>query len=150
MSDQEMQFADPEWQPTRPGQPTPVFTPQPVNDDRRERIQQPVVATPPAQEEVYGGYAGAQPEKIYQPPSYQYTQRPYRRRRNRAWLWIIIAILFFTLIGGGAGTLGSFGQKSVTESIPVPALAAGGTPSIVVIDPNGNIQVSHGSSLSIQ
>ncbi len=121
MSNQEMQFADPDWEPTRAGQQSPTYTPQPVNDDRRERFQQPVVEMPPAQEEVYSGYAGAQPEQFRQPPSYQYPQRPYRRRRHRAWLWIIIAILFFSLMGGGASALGSIGQRSVTQENAFPS-----------------------------
>lgn len=149
MSNQEMQFADPDWQPAQPGQPSPAYTPQPVNASGSERIQQPVVETPPAQEEVYGGYAGAQPEKIYQPPSSQYRQMPYRRRRHRAWFWIILAIILFSLMGGGVGSLGSIGQRSITESFPVPALAAG-TPAIVINDTSGNIQVHAGNSLSIQ
>ena len=154
MSDQEMQFADPDWEPTRPGQQSSTSTPQPVNDDRRERFQQPVVEMPPVQEESYAGYAGVQPEQfrqppIPQPPTYQYPQRPYRRRRPRAWLWIIIIILFFSLTGGGAGMLGSIGQRSVTGSIPVPILGAG-TPTIIINEPDGNIHVSRGNSLSIQ
>ncbi len=148
MSNQEMQFADPDWEPTRPGQQSPAYTPQPINDDRRERFQQPVVETPPAQEENYGGYAGAQPEQFRQPPTYQYPQRPYRRRRNRVWLWILIIALFFGLSGGGVGALGSIGQKSVTGSVPVSTLA--GAPTIVINDTNGNIHVSHGNSLSIE
>src|SRR5579859_749803 len=149
MSNQEMQFADPDWEPTRPGQQSPTYTPQPVNVDRRERSQQPVVEMPPAQEEVYTGYAGAQPEQFRQPPAYHYPQRPYRRRRRRAWLWIIIAILFFSLMSGGASALGSIGQRSITQSVPVPALTAG-VPSLVIDDPNGNIQVHQGNSLAIE
>ena len=146
MSNQEMQFADPDWEPTRPGQQSPTYTPQPVNDDRRERFQQPVREMPPTQENIY---TGAQPGQFRQRPSYQYPQRPYRRRRHRAWLWIIIAILFFSLMSGGASALGSIGQRSITQSIPTPNLAAG-TPSLVINDPNGNIQVHQGNSLSIE
>ena len=149
MSNQEMQFADPDWEPTRPGQQhSPTYTPQPVNDDRPERFQQPLIETSPAQEENYTGYAGAQPEQFRQ-PAYQYPQRPYRRRRHRAWLWIIIIILFFGLTSGGAGALGSIGQRSATGSIPVPTLAAG-TPTIIINEADGNIHVSRGNSLSIE
>src|SRR5712691_7850251 len=126
MSNQEMQFADPDWEPTQSGQKlagspqSPVYTPQPVNDGRRERLQQPTVETPPEQEEVsagYGGYAGAIPEQPRQAPN-QYQRIPSRRRRRRAWLWIIIAILFFSLLSGGSGTLRGLGQRSVTQNIP--------------------------------
>jgi DUF4097 and DUF4098 domain-containing protein YvlB len=158
MSNQEMQFADPDWEPTQPGQKpagaqqSPVYTPQPINDDMRERFQQPMVETPPAQEEVYGGlppYTDALPEQPRQVP-YQYRQMPYRRRRHRAWLWIIIAILFFSLMGGGASTLGSIGQRSVTQDIPTSSTLAAGTPTIVINEPDGNIQVHRGGSLNIQ
>ncbi|HEU0003060.1 MAG TPA: hypothetical protein VFQ36_19260, partial [Ktedonobacteraceae bacterium] len=107
MNDQEMQFADPDWEPTRPAQKqsntqqSSAYTPQPVNDDRRERYQQPTVEAPPEQNEVYGGYAGTMPEQPRQAP-YPYQRMPYRRRRRGAWFWIIIAILFFSLMGGGA------------------------------------------------
>ena len=148
MSNQEMQFADPDWEPTRPGQPSPAYTPQPVNDDRRERIQQPVVETPPAQEEIYGGYAGAQPEQFRQ-PAYQYPQRPYRRRRHGAWFWIILVILFISLMSGGASALGNIGQRSVTEVKPFNTLAAG-TPTIIINEADGNIHVNSGNSLSIE
>src|ERR1700736_4564017 len=100
MSNQEMQFADPDWEPAQSGQ-KPTGT-QPVNDDRRERFQQPAIEIPPAQEEVYAGYsgyAGAIPEQPRQAPN-QYQRMPprRRRRRHRAWFWIIIAILFFSLM----------------------------------------------------
>src|SRR5689334_19926555 len=111
MSNQEMQFADPDWEPTRQGQPSSTYTPQPVNDDRRERFQQPVAEMSPVREKIYPGYAGEQPAQFQQPPVYQYPQRPYRRRRNRVWLWLLIIALFFSLTGGGVGALGSIGQR---------------------------------------
>lgn len=149
MSDQEMQFADPDWEPTRPGQQSTTYTPQPVNDDRRERFQQPVVEMPPEQENVYSGYVAAQPEQYRQRPSYNYPQRPYRRRRHRAWLWIILAILFFSLMSGGGSLLGSIGQKSLTEEHGFTNLPAG-TPTIIINESDGNIHVSRGNSLNIE
>ena len=103
MSDQEMQFADPDWKPTRPlqkqagAQGSPVYTPQPVNDDFRKDAQQ-VEETP--LEEGYNGlrpFAGATSQTSRQSPRqapYQYQRMPKRRRG--AWFWIIIAILFFS------------------------------------------------------
>lgn len=150
MSDQEMQFADPDWEPTQSRQipagtqQSPAYTPQPVNEDRRERFQQPVVETPPAQEGVYAGYAG--PRQA----AYPYSQMPYRRRSRRGvWFWIIIAIIFFSLMGGGGSALGSISQKSVTQEAPITDLAAG-TPTIVINESSGNIQVHRGGSLNIQ
>lgn len=148
MSNQEMQFADPDWEPTRPGQQSPTYTPQPINDDRRERLQPPVIEMPPSEEQTYGGYA-AQPEQFSQPPSYHYPQRPYHRRRRRAWLWIVIAILFISLMGGGASALGSIGQRSVTQEHAFNNLPAG-TPTIIINEADGNIHVSRGNGLNIE
>ena len=155
MRNQEMQFADPDWEPTQSGQKSagtqqsPGYIPQSINDDRRERFQQPVVETPPEKEEVYAGYsgyAGAIPER--QAPN-QYQRMPPRRHRHRAWLWIIIAILFFSLMSGGASTLGSIGQKSVTQENSF-ANQITGTPTIVINEPAGNIHVRRGGSLNIE
>jgi DUF4097 and DUF4098 domain-containing protein YvlB len=158
MSNQEMQFADPDWEPTQSGQKSagtpqsPAYTPQPINDDKRERFQQPAVESPPEQEEVYAGYsgyAGAVPEQPRQAP-YQYQRMPSpRRRRHRAWLWIIIAILFFSLMSGGASTLGGIAQKSVTQENSFNNLPAG-TSTIVINESAGNIHVQRGGSLNIE
>ena len=158
MSNQEMQFADPDWEPTQSGpkpagaQQSPAYTPQLINDDSREQFQQPMVETPPAQEEVYAGlppYAGAVPEQPRQTP-YQYQRMPYRRRRHRAWLWIVIAILFFSLMSGGTSALGSIGQRSVTEENSFTNLPAGTTPTIIINESAGNIHVQQGGSLNIE
>jgi DUF4097 and DUF4098 domain-containing protein YvlB len=160
MNNQEMQFADPDWEPTRPfqkqagAQQSQVFTPQPINDDVRERSQQPLVETPPVQEEVYAGlhpYAGAMPEQPRQAPGqtpYQYQRMPNRRRRRRAWFWIIIAILLFSLLGGGSSVLGSIGQRSVTQENSFTYLA--GIPTIIINESAGNIHVHRGGSLNIE
>ncbi len=156
MSNQEMQFADPDWEPTQSGpkpagaQQPSAYTPQPINDDRLERYQPPMVETPPAQEEVYAGlppYAGA---VQYRQAPYQYQRMPYRRRRHRAWLWIVIAIIFFSLMSGGVSALGSIGQRSVTEENPFTNLPAGITPTIIINESAGNIHVQRGGSLNIE
>ncbi|HKV56941.1 MAG TPA: hypothetical protein VJO32_01620, partial [Ktedonobacteraceae bacterium] len=67
MSNQEMQFADPDWEPTRPAQQSQIYTPQPVNDNARERFQQPMVETPPEQEEAYAGLPPYTGERVEQP-----------------------------------------------------------------------------------
>ncbi len=158
MSNQEMQFADPDWQPTQSGpnssgaRQSPVYTPQPINNDRREQLQQPMVEEPPAQEEVYAGlppYAGTVPAQPRQIPD-QYQRMPYGRRRHRAWLWIVIAILFFSLLSGGVSTLGSIGQRSVTEENPFANLPAGAIPTIIINEPAGDIHVQRGGSLNIE
>lgn len=154
MSNQEMQFADPDWEPTRPAQKQtgtqqpPVYTPQPVNDDIRERTQQPIIETPSEQEEVYGGlppYAGTISPPRQAP--YQYQRMPNRRRRRGAWLWIIIAILIFSLLSGGWNILGNIGQSSLTQEHP---FNVSGTPTIVIHETDGNIHVRQGGSLDIE
>lgn len=158
MSDQEMQFADPDWEPTRPSQiqagaqQSPLYTPRPVNDDLRERSQRPIVETPPAQDEVYAGlppYAGAMPVQPPQAP-YRYQRMPGRRRRRGAWFWIIIAILFFSLLGGGSNALGSIGQKSVTQEKAFNNLPGGSAPTIVIHEAAGNIHVQRGNGINIE
>src|SRR5712692_6872362 len=158
MSDQEMQFADPDWEPTRPSQiqagaqQSPVYTPRPVNDDLRERSQRPIVETPPAQDEVYAGlppYAGAMPARPLQAP-YRYQRMPGRRRRRGAWFWIIIAILFFSLLGGGSSTLGSIAQKSVTQENAFNNFPGGSAPTIIIHESAGNIHVHQGNGINIE
>ena len=170
MSDQDMQFADPDWQPTSPmggrsgaqgkQEPaTPVssassepFQPRPVNDAWREQNQ---VAAPGSQAEPYqrsyddlppyAGYPGTMPA---QQPSYEYQgqQMRYRRRRRTPLLWIILIVLLVSLLGG-FGSLGSIGQKNVIKD---NYFNVTGTPTIVLHETNGNVHVQQGSRLDIQ
>lgn len=113
MYDQEMQFADPDWKPTRPlnsqGQDQDTYVPQPINDDVRNAREQREQQTVPPQE---AGYRGLPP---YTPPPMPAMQSPYfspgpqkigplparqRARRGRgAWLWIILVIIFLSVMG---------------------------------------------------
>ena len=82
-----MEFADPEWRPPQQGN---------VNTNPRE---QPHWQTTPApeQERVYtrpDSYADIQAEKI---GVGQFAQRP--RRRRSLWLWLIVVLIAFGLIG---------------------------------------------------
>lgn len=169
MSDQDMEFADPDWKPTTPlagnngarGKQEPAtsgsaepFRPRPINEDWRKQAQAPGVdtAAEPRQRGYdglppYGGYPGSMPG---QQPPYQYQQSGYRRRRRGPWLWIILVILLFSLLGGGFGSLGSVGQKSLIEN---QTFNVNGTPTIVLHESNGNVRVqqgSPGSSVNIQ
>src|SRR5215471_18585189 len=117
MSDQEMQFADPDWKPTRPlqertGAQTPeTYRPQPINDGIREQPRPPLAEIPSEQQGVYAGlppYAGSLPPQQAEP--YQY-RRQYRRRRRGLWFWIILAILLFSIMSGGFRAFGGIGQK---------------------------------------
>jgi hypothetical protein len=179
MSEQEMQFADPDWQPTGttasknggkqesvvPGSsPSPEpYQPRPINDAWREQPQASSVETrdTPYQEGYnglppYTGYTGSMPPQerpfqTYRTYQPQNQQFPYRRRRRRPWLWIIVIILFFSLMGGGFSSLASIGQKNLVESQTFSNF--GGTPAIVLHETSGNISVQQGaagSSVTIQ
>src|SRR6266566_5650026 len=100
MSNQEMQFADPDWKPsqqldpkTSPGE-REASNPQPINTDYREQNQWRAA---PTQQE---GYTGLRP---YASPPPQQMQggnfRPrYRRRGRGPWFWIILAIIIVSLM----------------------------------------------------
>ncbi len=168
MSDQDMQFADPDWKPTSSlagnngaqGKQQPEsspaaaqYQPRPINDAWRE---QAAAVEAPA-ESYQRGYNGQPPNSDYpgsmpglQPPyQYQSQQTRYGRRRRAPWLWIILIILLFSLFGGGLGSLGSIGQKNVTND---HFYNIAGTPTIVLHETvAGNIHVQQGgSSLDIQ
>src|SRR5438876_3757670 len=105
MSNQEMQFADPDWKPsqqldskTNP-QGQEVNNPQPINTEYREQNQWRTAPPAPPQQEGYTGlrpYAGPTPQQ-----SGNFGQRPYRRRGRGPWFWIILAIIIISLASGG-------------------------------------------------
>jgi hypothetical protein len=156
MSDQDMQFADPDWQPTsslagREKQGPAPYPPRPINDAWRDRSQVPFVEAPDEAQQQgnlppYAGYAGSIPAQE-QPYQYQFQQKPsYRRRRRGPWLWIILMILLFSLFGGGFSSLGSLGQK---DDIQNQAFTVSGIPTIVINDPNGDIHVQQGTTNTV-
>src|SRR5947209_886022 len=105
MSDQEMQFADPEWQPPRQRKHAldqePVF-PQPVNGPPRERAYQSYQRTPLQDEEATADNAEYTNGYRAQQPGYQYTSRMSGRpRRKRSpWFWIILILILAAAMGG--------------------------------------------------
>jgi hypothetical protein len=173
MSDQEMQFADPDWKPTQPldknkaPQEQEVYTPQPINVEPQEQQRRQTPTPVPDYQEGYIG-SGAklppvQPTEYPLPGSYrdtapqgtsaeQFKQRPSRGRGRRPWLWIIIAIIILGFMSGGFGS--AFGgrgspfrvgpQNSVTE--PQTFTVSNNQPTIIINDASGNIQVHSGNS----
>lgn len=117
MSEQEMQFADPDWKPggqrnTRRDDAN-MHVPQPVNDTTFETSQ---YASSPSYEQGYQG--PLRQEQPYYAP-YASRQMPANpaastRRRSRWWLWAIILIIVLSMIGG---TSRSFHEQS---SFPEP------------------------------
>jgi hypothetical protein len=150
MSNQEMQFADPDWKPSQKldaktgTQEQETFIPEPINADSRGRWN-----TPPPRQEMYTGlppYAGATPQ---QPVRGQYRQGPYRRGGRGIWFWVILAFIIISLMGGGFGSVFRSvdrfggppfnGPQSIVESPRV--FNVSGVPTVVINDDNGTVIV---------
>src|SRR5258708_37894976 len=103
MSNQEMQFADPDWKPSQKldaktgTQEQDTFIPEPVNADARERWN--ATPPPPPRQEMYTGlppYPGATPQ---QPVRGQYSQGPYGRGGRGISFWVILSFTIIDLLG---------------------------------------------------
>jgi hypothetical protein len=126
MSNEEMQFADPEWQP--PGQHSSdpeqkPFNPQPINAPPGE---QPGWQSPPREEsdresDYYAGYR-AQRQRSYTVPP-----RQQRRGRTRPWFWIILVLIILTVLSGRPFFIegGSFVEGFVLENLVFGLLILG-------------------------
>jgi Putative adhesin len=159
MSNQEMQFADPDWKPsqqldakTNPREQE-AYNPQPVNTDSREQSQWRTVPPSPPQQEGYSGlrpYAGTAPQQM-QGQGGNFRQQRYRRRGRGPWFWIIAAIILISLMSGGFGSHGGsgFGQDRFGNKPPIERTydyTVNGQPTIVISDTNGNVTVTEGQS----
>jgi DUF4097 and DUF4098 domain-containing protein YvlB len=157
MSNQEMQFADPDWKPsqqldtkTNP-QEQEVYNPQPVNADSREQNQWRAAPSAPPQQEGYTGlrpYTGPEPGQMQ---GGNFRQRPYRRRGRGPWFWIILAIIIIAMTSGGFRSFNGpsfdhnpFNQQQIVGKPIIYTVS--GQPTIVINDTNGNVQVNVGSS----
>jgi len=159
MSNQEMQFADPDWKPsqqlnnkTNP-QEQEEYIPQPINADYREQNKWGAAPSSPPQQEDYTGlrpYAGPAPQQMQ---GGNFRQRPYRRRGRGPFFWIILAIIIISLASGGSRSFGGFGngigpyhnpfnQNRMMVS-PI-TFTVTGQPTIVINDPNGSVTVNQG------
>ncbi|HLI07735.1 MAG TPA: DUF4097 family beta strand repeat-containing protein [Ktedonobacteraceae bacterium] len=165
MNDQEMQFADPEWQPAQRqngsyAQSQP-YNPRPINDDRPRQEQPQWEETP---ERVYKAQElppyQAPP---YQPPTtgsqYQYGQVRSRRRRS-PWLWIVTVLIVFSLLGtimsrygGSAPDFMPMKQHSFPAYQQQPSgqkqvfsVDSQAVPTIVINDAEGDVQIQGGNS----
>lgn len=168
MSDQEMQFADPDWKPsqqlgTKTGsQDGETFSPQPINADQREQSQWRAAPPPPHQQEAYGGippYMGQIPQQMQ---GGAFRQRPYRRGGRGLWFWIILAFIIIGLMSGGFGSaFNRFGDGGRIEEQPGGQVApqtqiftvAGTPPTLVINDDSGAINVqtnSDSTSVTVQ
>jgi DUF4097 and DUF4098 domain-containing protein YvlB len=155
MSNQEMQFADPDWKPsqqldpkTSPGE-REAPNPQPINTDYREHNQWRAAPPAPTQQE---GYTGLRPYTSPPPQQMQggnYRQRQYRRRGRGPWFWIILAIIIVSLMSGGFGSRGGFGlgpdHSGNNQIVEKHDYTVTGRPTIIINDTNGSVQVNVGS-----
>jgi len=157
MSNQEMQFADPDWKPSQQldtnNNPQEVYTPQPINDDFREQNKWGSAPSSIPQQEGYTGYrpyAGPVPGQMQ---AGNYRQRPYSRRGRGPWFWIILAFIIFSLISGGSHFSSGFGpgfEHGPFNQSQVIGQAVdyhvNGQATIVINDPNGTVTVTQGHS----
>jgi putative adhesin len=161
MSNQEMQFADPDWKPSQQldantnQQQQEVSTPQPINSEYREQNRWSSAPTSSPQQEGYTGlrpYAGPVPRQMQ---GANFRQRSYSRRGRGPWFWIILAFIIFSLISGGSRFGSGFGNGPGFDRNPVEQKQMMGNPidytvtgqaTIVINDQNGNVTVTEGKS----
>jgi len=157
MSNQEMQFADPDWKPSQQLDPKnnpqeqEVYNPQPVNTDYRDQNKWRTAPPLPPQQE---GYTGLRPYEGPVPGQMQggnFRQRPYRRRGRGPWIWIILAFIIISLMSGGWRSFNgpAFDRNPVEQKQmmgkPIDYTVTGQA-TIVINDPNGNVTVTQGKS----
>jgi hypothetical protein len=99
MSNEEMQFADPEWQ--SPGQRSSAleqepFHPQPVNTPLEENSARLSSQQGESDDEsdYFAGYRARQQQQNAMPP------RQRKRVRTRRWFWIILVLVILTFFAG--------------------------------------------------
>ncbi len=123
MSEQEMQFANPDWQPNRIGTLPQQAAPLPVNEPSLSNATPSQSAN--TSEYDYAGYAGVE----YHEPVIEdhgvggyagkagqswKLARPQQRRRRSPWPWIVIIAIAVMLVGGmtqGYFMQGGFGRS---------------------------------------
>ena len=163
MSNQEMQFADPDWKPSQQfdtnnkPQDQEEYIPQPINSEYREQNKWgPAPSTPPQQEE----YTGLRPNAGPVPGQMQggnFRQRPYGRRGRGPWFWIILAFIVISLVSGGSHLGRDFGFGNGPGDYQNPLnlkqgmaqlfdFKVNGQATLVINDPNGNVTVTEGKS----
>ncbi len=174
MSDQdmEMQFADPEWQPTPTRQHRSIHEQPPyvpLDDAPRQQSDEPLDAHDRDKAGIYGdynqGYRAESPGYHYQ----QSTQMPRQQARHRRgpWFWILAVIIVIALLANPIGEdiiaifwrvilaiaiIGSLfalftainRSRSSTSSIETHTFSVGAQPKIIIKDDVGAIRVHPG------
>ena len=156
MGDQEMQFADPAWQPpqqrdinmaTQQQEPLP----QPVNVGTYEQPQWQDASSPQQSEEPYG-HIGSYTDGYRAQSSSGIPLRTGQQKRRSPWLWIVLALIIFSLLGGAfrmnVDHPNRFPDMRMTDHFKPDGNAqqypVGVHPTIVITDPNGSITVNTG------
>jgi hypothetical protein len=166
MSNQEMQFADPDWKPSQQLDPNnnqqeqEVYTPQPINDASREQSKWGSAPSSSPQQEGYTGfrpYTGPVPGQMQ---AGNYRQRPYSRRGRGPWFWIILAFIVISLISGGSRFGSGFGDGNGPDfnHSPFPQkqfvgqsydYTVTGQATVTINDLNANVTVIEGQSNNV-
>jgi len=156
MGDQEMQFADPAWQPPQQGginratqQQEPL--PQPVNVGTYEQTQWQDASSPQQSEEPYV-HIGSYTDGYRAQSSAGIPLRTGQQKRRSPWLWIVLALIIFSLLGGAfrmnVDHPNRFPDMRMTDHFKPDGNAqqypVGMHPTIVITDPNGSITVNTG------
>src|SRR2546421_6826247 len=156
MGDQEMQFADPAWQPPQQRglnkathQQEPL--PQPVNMGTYEQTQWQDASSPQQSEEPYV-HIGSYTDGYRAQSSSGIPLRTGQQKRRSPWLWIVLALIIFSLLGGAFRMNGDhprgfpdvrmsdhFRPDGNAQQYPVS-----GHPTVVITDLNGSITVNTG------
>jgi hypothetical protein len=156
MGDQEMQFADPAWQPpqqrginmaTQQQEPLP----QPVNVDTYKQAQWQDAFSSQQSEEPYG-HIGSYTDGYRAQSSAGIPLRTGQQKRRSPWLWIVLALIIFSLLGGAfrmnVDHPNRFPDMRMTDHFKPDGNAqqypVGVHPTIVITDPNGSITVNTG------
>ena len=110
MSDQEMQFADPDWQPTRQRRSSheqPPYVPVDVDDPPRQPTDGPKDAYDtgqPGSSDYSRGYQAESSSYQYQESAEMPRQQAHRHSNAPPWwVWIIAVAILVTLLGTGVG-----------------------------------------------
>lgn len=165
MSEQEMQFADPDWKPRQTPPPTHQAYARPVNPARAAPPIDPVDAGQRAYSEGYAGIAYSEIDDQVQPQRGYVQPQPRRRRSSPPWL--VIGIIVFALIfvlGLAQGYVSSRGFSGVPDVGRISQLAkpqhgfpfrsgqqfkVGSFPTLNVVNLSGSINVVAGGTADV-
>src|SRR5207253_8056799 len=126
--------------------------PQPVNVGTLEQTQWQNASSPQQSEEPYG-YIGSYTDGYRAQSSSGIPLRTGQQKRRSPWLWIVLALIIFSLLGGAFRmnvdhTRGFPDMKMSGYYRPygnIQQYKVGIRPTIVISDPNGSITVHAGS-----